>query len=105
MQMDDSKGMSYFLLGLGVGLAVGFLFAPQSGEETRGLIKSKASEGGDFVRRRGEELRDQAAGVVEKGRTVLDRQREQLSAAVDAGRQAYREAVGGSPASEPTPGV
>jgi len=39
--MDDSKGLSYFLLGLGVGVAVGIVFAPQSGEETRGLLRSR----------------------------------------------------------------
>jgi gas vesicle protein len=93
--MDDSKGLSYFFLGLGIGVAVGLVFAPQSGEETRGLIKSKAQEGGDYVKRRSNELRDQAGDLVEKGKTVVGRQKEQLSAAIDAGKQAYREAVSG----------
>ena len=94
--MDDSKGLSYFLLGLGLGVAVGVLFAPQSGEETRGLIKSKAGEGGEYIKRRGEELRGSASEVVDKGRSVLSSQRDQLRAAVDAGKQAYREAVSGA---------
>ena len=42
--MDDSKGLSYFMLGLGIGVAVGIVFAPQSGEDTRGQIRSKALE-------------------------------------------------------------
>jgi len=33
----------------GVGVAVGMIFAPQSGAETRGLIKSKANESGDYL--------------------------------------------------------
>lgn len=95
--MDDSKGLSYFFLGMGVGVAVGLLFAPQSGEETRGLIKSKAQEGGDLIKKRGEELRDNAAEAIDKGRDLVKTQREQLNAALDAGKQAYRDAVSSTP--------
>lgn len=91
--MDDSKGLSYFFLGLGVGVAVGIMFAPQSGSETRTLLRSKANEGGDYLKRRGEDLRDSASEFVERGKTAVSRQREQLGAAVEAGKQAYREAV------------
>lgn len=99
--MDDSKGLSYFLLGLGLGVAVGVLFAPQSGEETRGLIKSKAGEGGDYIKRRGDELRGSANEIVDKGRSAINTQKDQLRAAVDAGKQAYREAVSGAVESGP----
>ncbi|MBC8167285.1 MAG: YtxH domain-containing protein [Bryobacteraceae bacterium] len=92
--MDDSKGLSYFFLGLGIGVAVGVMFAPQSGPETRGQIRDKALEGTDYVRRRGEELKESASGIVDKGKDLLNRQKDQFSSAVDAGKQAYREAVG-----------
>jgi gas vesicle protein len=91
--MDDTKGLSYFLLGLGVGVAVGIVFAPTSGEETRGRIRNKATEGGDYLRRRSEDLRESAVDLVDRGRTAVGRQREQLNAAVEAGRQAYRETI------------
>ena len=99
--MDDSKGLAYFFLGVGVGVAVGMIFAPQSGAETRGLIKSKANESSEYLRRRSEEIRDQASDAVQKGKDTVTKHREHLSAALDAGRQAYREAVtqkGGSEA-------
>ena len=91
--MDDSKGVAYFFLGLGVGVAVGMMFAPVAGSEARGMIRNKASEGGDYLRRRSEQLRDSASDVMSRGKEVVNRQREQLSAAVDAGKQAYREAI------------
>jgi gas vesicle protein len=91
--MDDSKGLSYFMLGLGIGVAVGIVFAPQSGEDTRGLIRTKALEGGDYVKRQSEALRGTAEELVEKGKTAIKTQKEQLTAAVDAGKQAYRESV------------
>ena len=93
--MDEDKKLSYFFLGMGIGVAVGILFAPKSGEETRELIRSKAGEGKDFLKRRGEEARESATEWVERGRTAVGRQKEQLSAAVEAGKQGYREAVTG----------
>jgi gas vesicle protein len=101
--MDDNKGLSYFLLGLGVGVAVGIVFAPSSGQETRGLIKNKALEGGDYLKRRTDDLKESASDIVDKGKNAVRSQREQLNAAVEAGRQAYRETVADATAS--TPGV
>ena len=99
--MDDDKRVSYFLLGLGLGIGIGVLFAPKSGEETRELIRSKANEGRDYVKRRSDELRESATDYVERGRSAISRQRDQLSAAVEAGKQAYREAVtGDNPSTE-----
>jgi gas vesicle protein len=94
--MEDDSKLGYFFLGLGVGVAVGLLFAPKSGEETRALIKSKAGDGADYIRKRGEELRDNAGNLVERSKEVVSRQKDQLNAAVQAGRQAYRESVGSS---------
>jgi gas vesicle protein len=96
--MDDDNKLSYFFLGLGLGVAVGVLFAPKSGVETRELLRSKAEEGADFVKRRGEELRDTATETIERGKQTLRQQKDNLSAAVEAGKQAYREAVNTAPA-------
>lgn len=92
---EEGSKFSYFAFGLGLGLAVGVLFAPRSGEETRDFIRSKADESKEYLRRRGEELRDQANDMVDRGKTVVNRQRDHLSAAVEAGKQAYRDAVSG----------
>jgi gas vesicle protein len=91
--MDDDKRFSYFFLGLGIGVAVGVLFAPKSGEETREFIKGKAEEGRDYLKRRGEELRDQTADILDRGKQAVASKKDQLTAAVEAGRQAYRETV------------
>jgi len=91
--MEEDKRISYFCLGLGIGVAVGILFAPKSGEETRQLIRSKADESKDFVVRKTEELKDSAVELADKSKLALQRQKEQLAAAVDAGRQAYKESI------------
>ena len=94
--MEDDNKFSYFFLGLGLGVAVGLLFAPKSGAETRDLIRSKADEGKEYLKRRSGELRETAGDVIEKGKSAVAKQKDQLAAAVEAGKQAYRETVSGS---------
>jgi gas vesicle protein len=89
----DKNGLSSFLLGLGVGVAVGMLFAPKSGEETRELIKNKAGESTDYLKQRSADLKETASGWVDKGKEAMGRQRDTVNEAVEAGKQAYRDAV------------
>ena len=91
--MEDDSKLSYFFLGLGVGVAVGVLFAPKSGTETREYIRSKANEGADYVKRRGAELKDTTSDALDRGKETLRRHKDNLNAAVEAGKQAYRDAV------------
>ena len=95
--MEDDSKFSYFFLGLGLGVAAGLLFAPKSGPETRDLLRSKADEGKEYLKRRSTEVRDQAADALERGKSTVSRQRDNLVAAVEAGKQAYREAVSTTP--------
>ena len=103
--MEDDNKFSYFFLGLGLGVAVGLLFAPKAGAETRDLLLTKADEGKEFLKRRSNELRDTAVDAMEKGKTAVTRQRDHLSAAVEAGKQAYREAVSTNPAGDVSEGI
>jgi gas vesicle protein len=91
--MEDDNKLSYFFLGLGLGVAVGVLFAPKAGSETRELLRSKAEEGTDYVKRRGEDLKESATDAIDRGKQTIQRHKENLSAAVEAGKQAYREAT------------
>jgi len=89
----DKNGLSAFLLGLGVGVGIGMLFAPKSGQETRKLIKDKTGEGTEFIKQRSAEAKQTAAEWVDKGKEALGRQKDTLSEAVEAGKQAYRDVV------------
>ena len=91
--MQDDNKLSYFCLGLGLRVAVGVLFALKSGAETRDYLRSRAEDGTDYVKRRANDLRDTAAEAIDRSKDTIRRQKENLSAAVDAGKQAYREAV------------
>lgn len=103
--MEDDNKFSYFFLGLGLGVAVGLLFAPKSGAETRDLLLNKAEEGKDYLKRRSTELRETASDAIDKGKRTVSRQRDHLAAAVEAGKQAYREAVSGSAPGDTSEGI
>jgi gas vesicle protein len=88
---NGASNFGFFLAGLGMGAILALLFAPRSGKETREYIAGKAEEGRDFVKARTEDLRRQAEGAVEKGKDLVSKQKELLSAALEAGKQAYQE--------------
>ncbi|MCU1327272.1 MAG: Late embryosis abundant protein [Bryobacterales bacterium] len=89
----NRDGFANFIFGLGVGLGAGLLLAPRSGDETRQLLKEKADEGTEYLKKQTADLRDNATDLLDKGRQALDRQRDQVADAMAAGRQAYREKV------------
>jgi len=95
--MSEENGgskIAFFLAGMGIGAVLALLFAPKSGQETRDFLTQKAEEGKDYVSARGRDLRKQAEEVVDKAKDVVSKQKEQLSAALEAGKQAYQEEKG-----------
>ncbi len=90
--MAASQPLS-FLLGLGVGGAVGLLFAPRPGEALRSDLRTRAAESGDYLRRRGGELRHETEEILDKGRGSLHVRKERVTAALEAGRRAYRNSM------------
>jgi gas vesicle protein len=95
--MSNNNGgskVAFFLAGMGIGAILALLFAPKSGEETREYIAQKAGEGRDYMTAKGRELRKQAEEAVDKAKDVVSKQKEQLSAALEAGKQAYQEEKG-----------
>ena len=92
---DESSGggILWFLAGLGIGAALGVLYAPKSGKETRDDIARYAQEGSEYVKDRAKQYKEQANTWVERGKDVVSQQKEQIRSAVEAGKQAYREAT------------
>ena len=70
-----------FVLGAVTGAAVALLMAPATGEETRRTLAEKAREG-----------RERATEAARQGREFVNRQRENISSAIDRGREAYEQA-------------
>ncbi len=81
--MSESK-LPYFICGLGIGAALGILYAPRSGEETREELRNRANEGREYVRRRTGEGREYV-------RERADESREYLKKRTEEGREYVRE--------------
>ena len=95
----------YFLAGAGIGAVLGLLFAPKSGRETRELIARTANEGRDYLTNKVGESRqfiedskrrvsDDFNSFIDRSKEAVQRQKEQLTAAFEAGKAAYREEKG-----------
>lgn len=91
---DDTRAGEkalYFILGAAMGAVTALLFAPQSGEETRRMIASRAREGADLLSAKTREVSEKTTGYIDRGKEVLQQQRDQLAAAFEAGKQAYKD--------------
>ena len=90
MSTHGASNFSYLLAGLGIGAIIGLLMAPKVGSETREIIAKKADEGRDYARKKSKELRKDAESYLDKGKDMVAKQKEQLSAALEAGKGVYR---------------
>ena len=117
-ESGSGNGFGWFLVGLGIGAAIGVLYAPKSGSEMRDTLsetareraeylkhKSKAAAAqvnsyvdsgkeqfGDYVERGKQAVaagRAQVETYVDRGRKVVAKHADKVSAAVDAGKNAY----------------
>ena len=89
----DRDGLANFFLGLGIGVGLGMLFAPKSGDETRDLLMSKADDGKEYLKKQSAAWKDSASDIIDKGKDAINRQKDTLNDAVEAGKQAYRDKV------------
>lgn len=80
----NTREISCFAFGLGLGVAASMLFAPREGRQTRCRIQDKVKEGQ-------RKLQDRK----EAAYNAISRQKDGVSAALGAAKSAYREATGG----------
>ena len=92
---DGGNNFMWFLAGLGFGALLGVLYAPRSGRETRESLMTSAQEGREYIKTRGKEARETMNQWVDRSKEVVARGKEQFGSAVEATRQAYREASEG----------
>jgi gas vesicle protein len=72
--------LAAFAIGAVAGAGIALLYAPRSGKETRKLIADK-----------GRELKGKATDAIEDARDFIDGKKAEITAAVEAGKDAMRE--------------
>ncbi|HEX2492031.1 MAG TPA: YtxH domain-containing protein [Blastocatellia bacterium] len=118
--MSENQGggggdkLVYFLVGAGIGAITALLFAPKSGSELRSDLADATRKGLDYARDTGREIGERATEVyqtgverasdlttrgkeavgdlTDRGKDMISRQKGQFTAAIEAGKQGYREA-------------
>jgi gas vesicle protein len=110
---DFGSKLTYFLIGGSVGAVLALLFAPKSGHELRGDIADATRKGIDRTRETANQLgnrageyyevaRDRASDLyataanragelADTARDTATKKKDQLTAAIEAGKQAYEE--------------
>ncbi len=90
----------YFLVGGFVGASIALLLAPKTGEETREFLENRYREGADRLSGKVQEGKErvsekslamagQVTDRIDQGKDIIQRQKEQASAAIAAGKEAY----------------
>jgi gas vesicle protein len=86
MAQDNSGNFVWFMAGTAIGATIALLYAPQSGRETRRIIRKKTREGrealidnsqelmakGRDLYEKGLRVADEAAELIEKGRRIVE---------------------------------
>ena len=80
------------LCGIGLGVGAAILYTSESGRQARSRVGTKVNETTEELKRRGEELKNAAAGFVQDRKVAASRIRERVEDVIDAGKQAYAEA-------------
>ncbi len=95
VEKSDS-GVGSFIWGALIGAGLALLFAPQSGEETRRLLKNRGRRLWAAAEEKASELQDMVTSGFEDAKErvedVIDDRRQQARDVVDAGRAAVHSA-------------
>ena len=70
--MEDNGKFVWLLAGAAIGATVALLFAPQSGRDTRRIIRKKTREGRAALAENSRDLMDKGRDLYEKGLRVAD---------------------------------
>ena len=87
------QGLAWFIAGLGVGALVGILYAPKSGRETREDLAQGAREGTEYLRNRTRQAVEDMGTLVDKGKEQMNEYVGRGREAVDRGRAQWEEFV------------
>src|SRR5436305_10009836 len=99
MEVNINDKLIYLGAGCGIGLVLGLLFAPQSGEDMRHTLTSKVDDLTHKVQERVQEsgIGDTASqtwrNVVEKGKNVANIGKSRLNESIEAGKRRFNESM------------
>ena len=94
--MNTSEKFLYLMAGTGIGAALGILFAPRTGQETRSSIANQAQRGMDKISEKVEEGKkfvQERGGGANAVRNLVDRGKQAINDSVESVRERINESV------------
>jgi len=76
--MEENGKFVWFLAGAAIGATVALLYAPQSGRDTRRIIKKKTRQSREALAETSRDLMDKGRDLYEKGLRVADEAAEMI---------------------------
>ena len=71
-QDDGASRLAWFLTGAIIGAAIGILYAPKSGKDTRRFISEKTHQGKEALSQTGTDLVDAGRDMFDRGRKLVE---------------------------------
>jgi gas vesicle protein len=90
---DWSSIVTGIAIGVGIGAALGILFAPQSGEDTREYLKGAAQDRLNDTRERFSNAVESGKDFARQAQDSVEGVKGHLKDIADAGQRAYRDAA------------
>ena len=90
--MDNNRGVLFFGMGCAVGVAAALIFSSKSGREAVEYLRNKADEGTQNLKDGVDKLSDAVTNAATRGMKTVKYQKENLEAAVEAGKKAFKNA-------------
>jgi len=99
MTINISDKLIYLGAGCGIGVVLGALFAPQSGQETRHNLTHKVDDLTHKVQEKihsssiGDTAHETLHNVIERSKNVARMGRQRLNESVEAGKRRFNESI------------
>jgi len=90
--MDNNRGMVMFSIGCAAGMAAGLMLTSKSGREATKFLRSKADEGTKAVKETVDHVSEAVTEAATRGIKAVKYQAENVEAALDAGKKAFKAA-------------
>ena len=88
---NSGEVMLAFVLGGIIGAAVGILYAPRSGKDTRKKLKDISEDLSEKIGDVGEEVKSKSKQIIAEGKEKIISSKDRIEEAIEAGRKVFEK--------------
>lgn len=88
----NNRGLLFFSMGCAAGMAAGIFLSSKAGREAVEYLRNKADDGTQTLKEGVDKLSDAVTTAATRGLKTVKYQKENVEAALEAGKKAYKTA-------------